>query len=302
MTDVGLPGDIDWNYIATLRKVQEQFPGYWQFLIAHPDILRIYVDAITNPTAWPPERLDAQVANTNWFQNTPASSREWEILQATDPATARQMAVDTFNLVNDIGTNLGISFDGFMGVEFVDLAIRNQWDANEIRYHMLQSVNKKYGGGGEVAYAAARAKSIAESYGIPMSDDQAMMNGMKLAQGVITEQALTGSMMTMAQGLYPSLAPILERGMTIRQYAEPYVQLAVQELGINPNAVDLTNPAWMELFVGSNADGNQAVSTMGEALRKLRSDPRYGYDTGLPGRTAAASFQTEILKRFGAIG
>jgi hypothetical protein len=120
--------------------------------------------------------------------------------------------------------------------------------------------------------------------------------------GSMDMKSIQGSFLTQAIGLYPALTPILERGMTVREYSEPYFQLAARELGINPNAIDLTNPAWMELVLGNSDKGEQGVNTMGEALKKLRSDPRYGYDTGIPGRTEAARLSTQIMQMFGQLG
>lgn len=297
------------HFLEILNIIQTQYPEAMAFL-SDPEIAQIYIDFVTSnaddrPAGTMPmteAERDARLRQTAFYRRTPDSARQWMILKVMNPAEAEQRTVDMWNLVNDTANNLGVTFAGQMGVDFVELALANGWDANQVRYHMMESVNKGLTGGGLVADNAAKVRSLAESYGIPISDEQALHNASGLTQGRFTLDSLSGTFATMASNLYPALSPILERGMTVREYAEPYFNLAVRELGINPNAIDLGNPAWMDLFLTTNDKGEQGIRTMGEALSTLRTDPRYGYDTGLPGRTEAARLSTRLLEMFGAKG
>jgi hypothetical protein len=290
-----------------LNIIQTQYPEAIPFLQAD-GVFDVYVRYIQsqqgqegNPP-WTPQQMMAELKKTPYYQNTPSSKIEWDLMSATSPADARQSAEQMFRLVNDLKSQLGLDFDPQMGFDFVKIALEQGWDPGEVKYHMLASVNKKMSGGGAIGTSAAEAQKMAEAYGLPLSDEKALEYGQQLQQGALDAAGLQGKFMEQAKALFPALQPFLEQGQTVRDYAEPYFQMAVQELGIQPNQIHLQNPKWMELFVTANDKGEQRIRTMQEALKYIRTDAAMGYDTSSNATKTASTLAENLMQRFGAAG
>jgi hypothetical protein len=110
-------------------------------------------------------------------------------------------------------------------------------------------------------------------------------------------------MIEQAKSLFPGLTSALDQGVTVRQYAEPYLQIAQQELGTNINAISLTDPKWNAAVNQIDPKTGQRVSmNLSDWTSKIRSDSQYGYDTTEQARTRAAQLSTQLTNMMGAIG
>ncbi len=194
-----------------------------------------------------------------------------------------------------LDTTGGLSSQGF---QFLSKASMAGWDAARIRYELLAIGG---GNGGDVAAQGLNVKNLANQYGVPLSDQAAMDWATKLAQGAITEDSVKGYLVEQAKSLFPALAGALDRGITVAQYADPYIQIAQQELGINPASVSFTDPKWMQALNQVDPKTGQRVSmSLDDWLKTIRTDSRYGYDTSSQGRQSATQLATALQQRFGA--
>src|SRR5262249_22588168 len=130
---------------------------------------------------------------------------------------------------------------------FMD-ALTNGWDETEIRHRILNTVHATYTGGAEVASSAAQAARMANDMALPMSDTRARQYGIAMIDGSMDQQAVQGDLLAQAKSLYPTIATQLDQGLTVRQVADPYLQMAQQELGVDPNTINLTDQKWLKML------------------------------------------------------
>jgi hypothetical protein len=292
-----LPADVDWNFISMLSLMQQQYPGIIP-LLQQPGVFDVVSRSITEK--WAPDRLQLALTQTDYYLNTPKSKREWDAFVITDPATARQITLDTWQMVNDMSRQLGVGFEGMMGVQFVQLALEQQWTPEQIKYQMLLSSNKKVQGGAALAMQAAQINAMAEAYGLPIHHDQAIDYATRIQAGSMDMFSVQGTLLEQAKSMYPALSPYFDRGGTMRDYAAPYFALAANELGINPNQIDLNNPKWTALIFGSDGKGGQTINSMQDALKMIRNDPAFGFDGSSRALEDASTLAEKLMQRMGA--
>lgn len=288
-----------WQLLAT---IQDQFPQYIPIL-SKPGVFQVLADTINH--GWSAEKRDAALAQTPYYLSTDLAHRQWDNLQATDPATASQKAEQVKRTMDDLQHSLGITLDNTGGLSspafsFFVNAVTEGWTPDEIKYRMLASVNSTVDGGA-VASSAANVKQMANDYGVPLSDNTTMSYARQMTAGSMDQKALQGYLIEQAKSLFPALSTALDQGITVKQYVDPYIQLAQQNLGLNPSTVNLTDQKWMNLLNQVDPKTGQRVSmSLDQALSTMRTDPSWGYDQTSQARQSATQLAQQLGQKFGA--
>jgi hypothetical protein len=105
-----------------------------------------------------------------------------------------------------------------------------------------------------------------------------------------------------SKSMFPALAAAIDQGITVRQYADPYIQRTAQLLEISPEAIDLTEPKYRKFLDNVLPDGKRSAMALWEVETLLKKDPIYGYDATKGARTEAAQLSMSLAKQFGAVG
>lgn len=285
--------------------IQAQYPQLMP-LLQKPGVFEAVANAVQNN--WPQARLQAALEATPYFQQTPDTQRQVDVLAATDPATYQQRATQTGDTITRIRNELGLPDPG---LPFLASAMFNNWDDTQIRMHLVAQSTLQPQQAGTIGDEMSKLKAIANDYGLPVSDQTVFQYASKIAGGLMTREDFQAYAQNQAKSLYPTLASAIDRGITVRQFADPYLQIAQQELGINPATVDLTDPKWNQMLdsqVGETANmvkgapSTRGPMTLADWTKTIRSDPTYGYDKTPGAQTQAARFATSLLQEFGNLG
>lgn len=287
---------------AEIRElINQQYPELTPIL-GLPGIWDAVSQSVQNN--WTPARLQAALQATDYYRTTSASDRAWFILSSVDPATAAQRTQQYQQRYTNLISQTGIAqLDQPTVDKLVRDAAANQWSDTEFRLHILQTGGQQKPGvdGGEIATQAAQVASMAKDYGVPISDQAALDWADQLTSGAIDQNAVKGYMIQQAQSLYPGLKGALTSGQTIAQYADPYKQIAVRELNINPQDFDLSKTKWNSALSQTDpTTGNKVPLSLDQWQTKIRSDPQYGYDSTQGGKAQAASLVNFLEQKMGA--
>lgn len=297
------------DFYELLALIQKNHPDIWAIL-DKPGMLPVALDIVKAEQAgqpWADAQITSALQATPYYQTTPGNVRDWDILRATDPATAKARMALTIRTVKDLSAELGVTLSqegGFGSQEFtfIQQAVSNNWDANEIRYQMLSLKDAKHQGG-MYASLSAQIRTWANDMGVPLSDQAIADWANKLGEGAIDQAGIQGYLQEQAKSLYPGLASAIDRGITVKQYADPYIQLAAQELNINPAGVSLTDPKWMSALNQVDPKTGARVSlSLDDWLREIRTNPVYGYDGTIQASTRASQLAMQLEQKFGAAG
>lgn len=300
------------GFFDLLNQIQTTHPDIWP-LISQPGVLQVALDMMAAEQAgqpWTQARIDAALQATPFYQTYNQQQRNWAILSATDPATAATQLTATRQVVDDLQTSLGIQLNqagglGSQYVQFINQAVSQGWTPDQIKYHMISGtmLQSSQNVGGDLGNAAAQVKKEFDDYGVPLSDQAVMGWANKLLSGAVDASAITGYAQEQAKSLFPGLSDAISRGISVRQYAAPYLQIAQQELGVDPTTVKLTDPKWMAaLNQVDPATGQRVSMNLSDWTTKVRTDTTYGYDKTNQASTQAADFASRLAQMMGATG
>lgn|SRR5678809_617799 len=284
--------DLNQIYIA----IQSQYPDIWG-LVNKPGVLDVLSQAVQEN--WPSSRTQAALEQTQYFQSTPYSQRAWEVTYATDPATSQQRKAAIQKKITDTAHTLGIDVPADYVEHFTSQAAINNWDDTQIRDALL-NFNSTPQATGQINGVMENLRAQAADYGVPIANDILTKWARDTIQGTLTPEGFQGYLKEQAKSMFPGLASAIDAGVTVRQYVDPYAQLAVQNLGINPVDFNLLDPKWSRAINQIDpTTGNRVAMSLDQWVSTLRGDPTYGYDKTTNGRSAAMQLSQQIQQAFG---
>ncbi len=293
------------NHDQIMDLIRQQYPELVPIL-SRPGVWDAISQAVQEN--WSPARLQASLQNTPYYRDTSDTARQWDILSSVDPATAQQRRDQTgLNLLVE-AKSLGINLSNDQFNMATDAAVREGWDANMVKVKLISAARSGVWGGmdfaqpGAIGDAANLARQYSANYGVPLSDGAAGAWGLDIAEGTADEASLKDYMVTQAKSLFPGLTDALNAGVTTKQYADPYAQIAAKELNINPNDFQLADPKWnAALSQVDPMNGNKVPLSLDAWQTKIRTDPKYGYDLTAGAKAQAANLTTTLAQKFGVV-
>lgn len=291
------------DFFDLIALIQKDHPDIFAIL-SKPGVLEValqIVQAEIDHTPWSADQIDAALHATPYYQSTPKAGRTFDTLQALDPATARsqqeQRADQMQAWASSNGMNLSRDAALFTaGVSLSSGFTDQQWQQDIIRNQYSQIASNRMPIDQQLHAAAAQ-------YGVPVSPLTNLDWAGQIMTGQTTMDAFDAYLREQAKSLYPALADAIDAGITVRQYADPYAQIASRELGINPADFDLSDQKWSApLNQIDPQTGARTAMTLSSWQSHIRSDPIYGYDTTTGARDQAAQFATSLAQQFGAMG
>jgi hypothetical protein len=245
-------------------------------------------------------QLTAALEGTDYYRAHSAQVRAWQALSKSDPATAGRDLQAAEATIRADALNLGITLtdSAIAGLAMGDEMF--QWNPDEIRAHLLSaSAFSQSGTLGAVGDGAMQARQLFAEYGIKLNDATAQQYGMQINTASSLSQALESlrpTAIAQAIGLFPSLAPLLEKGVTVANIFSPYQQQAATLLEKDPSQIDLTDPKFSRALQG---DQKQGQMSQNQWQSTLMTDPQYHWDTTGNAKAAAVNLTTQLGNAFG---
>lgn len=285
-----------------LDAMQKKYPTMIPFL-SNPALGPFWVEigrAAGSGTPLTPDEVQNRLWASNWWKTTPESERNWQTLKIVDPKTAAQKTAQQQQVILQQAGQLGISLQGAQ-LDFLTQAALAEGglDATTIQ----QRLAKNYGQKAKVGTLAALSTdlaAVASNYGIPMSRGTLDQWSRNITAGTATQQGFTEYMKNQAKASFPSLQKELDQGMTVKQLADPYLQLASQTLGISAEQMRLDDPKWQRPLQNHDAKGQSiGPMTMFDWQKTLTTDKAYGYEYSANAQADARNIFNDLASTFG---
>lgn len=252
---------------------------------------------------WDPGRIQGAIEATTWWQNTAASARLWQQLQAEDPAQAQARRDQTAASLSDQAGQLGLALSSARLNELVNTALSTGATQAQITDMLVAEAMSSGTGSGSIQANINMLRGAAADYAVPISDQTLSQWAGQIAGGSTTAAAFQTYLVEQAKSLFPTLSTALDSGITVAQYTEPYKQIAQQELGMNPADFNLLDGKWSRAINSvDSTTGERASMSLYDWISTIRSDPSYGYDKTPGAVNAAIELSTQLQKAFGTIG
>lgn len=281
---------------STADTVRELY-GYSAIYLDDPEIGPILKQAADEN--WSPQRLQGALFATQWWQTTSASARQWDNAYAQDPATVDAQIQQQMVDLKAQAAKLGFVIDVGHLHDLARDSLRLGWDATQI----ANAIGAESFRNGKLSTSSTMqaVRQAVSDYGIPMSDATMNQWGEQIATGVATTEDLRQQLVGMAKGLFPGVADQLDKGLTVRQLADPYIQLAAQTLEVGPDTIDFKDPKWSAALNGVDAKGVRRSLTLGEWSDKIKADASYGWSKTKGAQAQAFDLSDTLGKAFGKV-
>jgi len=284
-------------------QITEQYPAFAP-LLQIPEVAKLLIEASAPGHQWTTAKLQAAIQGTNWWKTTGQTGRQWQVTQLIDPATAANQQAAMSQQIHSAAGSLGIVLKPTDLGNIVEDALANGWTAGQIQQHLGNFAQEKTLKPGTIMATQTNLGSIAGDYGVPVSTGTSFNWAKRIAEGTATQDGFTAAMQQQAKALFPHLGDKIDAGFTVRQIADPYLQIA-QQFGVlaNPNTVDLSNPKWAKALQSRDSKGDiQGPMTLDDWQRHLMTDPQYGWDHTSNAREVASNLVQSLGKTFGVMG
>jgi len=285
----------DWRDAA-----REAYPSYYAIVRNIPEIAELLEDAIAE--GFTEQEFQARLEQTNWWKQTTASAREWDINGERDPASQqtqidnrvaliRQVALDSF------GVRLGADSLNELANDSLRLGWTQQFLLNAIGDVATQStagVSQLRAG-----YIGQQLRQTANDYGIAISDNTFNKFVNQIAVGQETQDTFQQYALTQAKNLFPSVSDRLDAGETFQQIVDPYREQAARLLEIDPDEIDFTQSEYVKALTYQDERGEQrpmSFTEFGDYIRQTRS---FGYEYTDQARNKAYQVANDLANLFG---
>lgn len=273
---------------SMFQAAQSLYPNLsWALKI--PELAQIILTAAREQ--WDEGRIRAALESTDWWRSRTEAARQWAALVETDPTEARRQVEIYRQRIEQWAGVRGISLAVDQINEVANWAAALQFDESQIAAYVTKHFMARS------TVVRDQLSDLAAEYVVPLSEQAVSEWEQRILQGQANQETFVSYLREQAKSLFPSLAPAIDRGITVRQYAEPYAQIAARELGINPADIDWRDPKWAPAIHRIDPNTGEPVSmSLAEWTRELRSNPIYGFDD-LPQARELASALGDALKR-----
>ena len=286
---------------SMVSQIEQQYPAFAP-LMAIPDIAKLLIEASQPGAQWTSQKFQAAIEGTNWWRTTSQPARQWQTLKLTQPGEASRQSAQTAVQIHQLAAQEGILLTPADLASLVDNAQKESWNAAQIQQAVGQQAGQKTLTAGTIQNTATQLGQTAQSYGLPLSDHTKFAWAQRIAEGTATTDGFNAYAQDQAKLMFPTLAKHIDQGMTVRQLADPYLQIAGQTLGVDPNALELTDPKWIAALQAKNAQGVvTGPMSQQDWQTKIMNDPVYGYDHTVNAQESASNLVQQLGQTFGVV-
>lgn len=283
---------------AKVREILlEADPTFALFFDRHSEIYRTILDLYVRDNGYlDPVKLKNAILATNEWRTLSSAQRGEMLLKEQDPTTWQAKRDQLAAQLQRQALRLGLTVDQATLWKVADQAYTNGWANDSDKLQSLLFVNGSATGGGQLAGYAASIRQKLTKYGLPVNDTQVADWARQIAEGTLAEAALDEMVRNQAKAKFPHLAAQIDQGLTPEDFYAPYKSAIANELEMNPNMIDFTDPKWSAVIDGG-ASGRPM--TMTEAARYARSLPEWR--TTDRANAKAASLEMTLLRSMGKV-
>jgi hypothetical protein len=284
------------------RYIRKNY-GFSAWALDIPEIRQALVDIARDLQGAPVDELtiEGRLSATEWWKTHEATQREKIEERGEDPATYNSGVEGEFKKISYLMGQLGFSLPEGRLREIARQSYEFGWEDVERRAALASEFDYNPDTGAQgTSRIVGDLRGLASDYLVPLSEQTIDQWGRQIIAGTARTEDFTNYAKNVAKGMFAHYADDLDAGRTVRQLADPFVQMAAKDLELNPDQIDLMDPKWRKALELDPKTGMPMQPSSWQRL--IRSDSAYGWDYTNNARTEAAEFSRKLLETFGAVG
>lgn len=256
-------------------ELSERYGMSYAFFKSQPELYKMLQKAVDGQ--WTADKFQAEVKNTDWWKTTSSSARKAQVLAKSDPATYKA----NLEAARVAASQAAVSLGAILTSKQVDQLAKNmvtfEWNEQQVANFLGQYIdfNKNHTLGGQAATAAKEISRTAFDNGIRVSDETVKTQAAYLTRGLTSMEQIQGGLRQQAAGTYPAWAEQIAAGASVRDLAQPYIQMTAQELGLPETDIDLWHPKVRAAIQRADSKGEPSPMSLSDYRTMLRDDPAW---------------------------
>lgn len=298
---IDLPANLQHASDQQIKDWLKVHYGYAAGWVDAPEVGPILLRAARE--GWDALKLQGEISGTSWWKSTSDSARQWMNLTVTDPASAEQQRSQRLAELGVEAQTMGLALTPERLKLLSEDSLKYAWSSQQLRSALVaeSSYSPAQAAQGQLGSNTATVKALAASYFVPMSGQSAFQYGQAITAGTLTTDGLAAQLASLAKGRFPTLAKVIDSGVTPSAYFSPYKETIAQLLEVAPDSIDLLNdPRWSAVIDTVPQGGTMAdrrPMTLSETQAYARGLPEW--DKTQNARTAAGNMAQFISGKFG---
>lgn len=243
--------------------------------------------------------IEGRLSSTDWWKTHSDQQRLAIEERNSDPATYNAKVEAKYR---ELGLVVG-QYGGFNVPEgrlrqIAKEAYDNGWNMGEMRSAIAAEFDyNPETGEEEGTKILADLRQTASDYLMPLSEQTIDTWGRQIIAGTSTTEDFNAYTRNMAKGMFAHYASDIDAGRTIRQIADPFVEMAARDLELTADQIDLMDPKFRKALEVDPKTGQPMQ--LSQWQRTIRSDSAYGWDYTQNAKAEASEFARKIAESFG---
>lgn len=267
------------------------------FLNSNPELKAKFDEAVAG--TWTAEKFQAEIRDTEWWKSNSETRRQAQVMRNTDPASWNAAIAAEKIRVIQLAAEIGAAVPPDKVNSIAKNSIELGMDEDLLRNALGQYVTFSKGGtmGGEAGMWVHSMRQYAAEMGVTLSDDALKNYAQRVVRRVASSQDFESEIRERAKSLLPGHQEAIDAGSTVKEIANPYMQMMAQELEIPYASITLDNPLIKSALNGVNADGVPSGVSLIDFQTQLRNDPRWAKTSAA--QNQATSVTATVLRDMG---
>jgi len=254
-------------------RIRERFPDIAELIDVFPELGDIMQEAIDKDLS--NADFDALIKASNWWTSRSKSARDWDTGVQSDPMQAERRRQQRTRTLTQKASAYGITLSEADLRALVEQSLRWGYTEDELNSFILSKGNSSEIGPGSISANADEITSLARSYLIGMTPQEANNYALKIGKGEMTLDGVRSLFRNQAAQAMPQFADQINNGFSITDATSGVRNQVANILGISADEIDFNDDRWTDLIDKVDESGNRRMMTRSEAGRWARTQGSY---------------------------
>lgn len=281
----------------TAEELASNYGWSFGFLNSNPELKGLFDSAVKE--TWPAEKFQAEVRDTEWWKSNSETRRQAQVMKTTDPASWNAaIAAETIK-IQQLAAEMGAAIPPAKLKSIAVSSIQSGMNEDLLRNALggYVTFTKDGTAKGEAGMWAYSMRQYASQMGVELSDDSVKNYAQRVVRRVASSQDFESEIRERAKSLLPGYEEAIDAGTTVKEIADPYMQMMAQELEIPYASIKMDNPLIKHALNGLDANGKPGGINVTDFQTQLRNDPRWRNTTAA--RDQVSSVSASVLRDMG---
>jgi hypothetical protein len=280
-------------------ELADNYGMSYAFFKSQPELMKMLNSAVSEQ--WTPDKFQAELKNTSWWKKNSDTARQAQVQAKTDPATYKASMAAASAQAQDAAVKAGAILSTKQVQTLAKNMVNYGWNDAQVANFLGQYINFRDTKtlGGQAGAAVQQIKTYAYDQGIRVSDQTAKTSAAYLVRGLTDMTKVQDGLRNQAISTYPGFTEQLLGGATMRDIAQPYIQMTAQELELPETDIDVWHPKVAAALNQADPKGQPAPMSLTDYQGALRADPAWKKTQGA--QDQAMQVGNQVLQSMGLV-